>query len=160
MSGTVYSYKKNSPMSYDYFKALPKHLQKEYLQHIVDTYNVGSSAIAYMFGLDKSFLSLTFRKLGVEKSTRRTSNASRDKFYEEFLGCSIQPRVVPKTDETVEDVSNIKFTAAIPVVTDYTEITGYSYTGPLDIDLITTKLREKFTSGTKISIHIETITNG
>lgn len=64
MSGPTYTVKMGKPMSYEAFKALPESLQKDYIKDILSKYNVGTGAIAEVFGIAGTTCTTKLHKLG------------------------------------------------------------------------------------------------
>lgn len=55
----------NQPMTWEEFSQLSDSMQKEYLQHIIDTYHVGCPAMGKMFGCSQSSVFRRASQLGV-----------------------------------------------------------------------------------------------
>ena len=97
MSGETYSFTPDRPMEYEKFKTLPKKIQLEYLQGIVDKYTVGYRAVSMMFCISPQALYQVFKKLGVKGISGQATKENIDIFLSEF--CSID------TQWDVEDYS-------------------------------------------------------
>lgn len=77
----------NQPMIWEEFSQLSDSMQKEYLQHIIDTYHVGCPAMGKMFGCSQSNVFRRASQLGV---TLTKHNGRQPKSVQEnwrqFLG--------------------------------------------------------------------------
>lgn len=77
----------NQPMTWEEFSQLSDSMQKEYLQHIIDTYHVGCPAMGKMFGCSQSNVFRRASQLGV---TLTKHNGRQPKSVQEnwrqFLG--------------------------------------------------------------------------
>lgn len=89
MAGEVQTYRLNRPMGYAELGRLPRDIQRQYLQNIVDTYRVNASAVGRMLGYTgRGSVHTLFKRLGV----RQAENASREnerRFLKEF--CKTAP---------------------------------------------------------------------
>ncbi len=92
MSGECKSYRMNSPMKWQEFKAMPKDLQIAYIKAIKDKYNPPIVAIAKMMEIDRANLSRYLMSLGFEKGERGHRPWDKMGFTEWCFG-------VPKTEE-------------------------------------------------------------
>lgn len=61
----------NEPMDYAEFKKLPNTMKKKYLEHLFETYDCTTGAIAEMLGCSKCAMSETTRRLGIKKGKNR-----------------------------------------------------------------------------------------
>ena len=92
MSGECKSYRMNSPMKWQEFKAMPKDLQIAYIKAVKEKYNPPVSAMARMFGCDRANLSRCLISLGFEKNDRGPKTWDKMGFAEWCFG-------MPKTEE-------------------------------------------------------------
>ena len=92
MSGECKSYRMNSPMKWQEFKAMPKDLQIAYIKAVKEKYNPPVSAMARMFGCDRTNLSRCLISLGFEKNDRGPKTWDKMGFAEWCFG-------MPKTEE-------------------------------------------------------------
>lgn len=92
MSGECRSYRMNSPMSWNEFRAMPKDLQVAYIKAIREKYNPPVSAIAKMMGCGRANLSRHLLNLGFEKQERGTHPWDKMGFAQWCFG-------MPKTEE-------------------------------------------------------------
>ena len=93
MSGECKSYRMNSPMKWQEFKAMPKDLQIAYIKAIKEKYNNPPIvAIAKMMEIDRANLSRYLLSLGFEKGERGQRPWDKMGFAEWCFG-------VPKTEE-------------------------------------------------------------
>lgn len=92
MSGECKSYRMNSPMKWQEFKAMPKDLQIAYIKAIKEKYDPSIVAIAKMMGCERANLSRYLMSLGFEKGKRGNHPWDKMGFAEWCYG-------VPKTEE-------------------------------------------------------------
>lgn len=89
----------NQPMIWTDFSKLSDSMQKEYLQHIIDTYHVGCPAMGKMFGCSQSNVFRRASQLGV---TLTKNNGRQPKSVQEnwqrFLGNTIQEQQLTELD--------------------------------------------------------------
>lgn len=99
MSGECKSYRMNSPMKWQEFKAMPRDLQIAYIKAVKEKYNPPIAAIAKMMEIDRSNLSRHLMILGFENGERGRKPWDKMGFAEWCFG-------VPKTEEcqNVEEV--------------------------------------------------------
>lgn len=72
LNGPVHKYSLSEPMSWEYFKAMPRDLQAEYLSDLCERFGVGSSTISrLLFGLSHSGLSAHCISSGIKYPTTR-----------------------------------------------------------------------------------------
>ncbi len=74
MNGDVVSYRMNEPMSWDEFVKMPVDLQRKYIEHLREKFNVPDQYIAEMLGKERSvFVDHLFRlKMSADKWTEST----------------------------------------------------------------------------------------
>lgn len=97
MSGDVKSYKLNSPMKWQEFKAMPDDLQVSYVKLLRQKFSVPDAKLAEMFGTSKDGISFRFKKLGLNTGkTRKRSNWDKDGFYAWVNGVDLIPAPVPE----------------------------------------------------------------
>lgn len=77
----------NQPMIWEEFSQLSDSMQKEYLQHIIDTYHVGCPAMSKMFGCSPSNIFRRASQLGVTltKHNGRQPKSVQEN-WQQFLG--------------------------------------------------------------------------
>lgn len=112
MNGEVMSYQLNRPVSWRGFKALPKDIQKEYLQNLISKYNVNATVLSAMFGV----MPLTVRRhisindLGISFHVGRSMSQNQKNVWEEFLSESnsceglLDEPVLPSIEKIQTDV--------------------------------------------------------
>lgn len=93
----------NKPISYEQFKLLHRDLQEEYIQKIIDTYEIGITVIStVLFGLGRSSLAMYMRSHGLKCSGRK-GPAKADKLERFVRFCNSEPEEPQaETEETVE----------------------------------------------------------
>jgi hypothetical protein len=97
MSGDCKSYKLNSPMKWDEFKAMPDDLQVSYVKLLRQKFSVPDTHLAEMFGTSKDGISFRFKKLGLNTGkTRKRKNWDKDGFYAWVNGVNLIPAPVPE----------------------------------------------------------------
>ena len=97
MSGPTHSVNLNQFIPYEEFKRLPDTLKKEYLTHIVETWNVGANAIARMWGLTSGTTSPMMKRLGVNSLSRHSGVNATRRFFDEFVNGKTEPLVKKMT---------------------------------------------------------------
>ena len=97
----------NQPMTWESFSQLSASMQKEYLQHIIDTYHVGCPAMGKMFGCSQSNVFRRASQLGV---TLTKNNGRQPKSVQEnwrqFLGETLpgaDSAPAPETPQPLEE---------------------------------------------------------
>ena len=97
----------NQPMTWESFSQLSASMQKEYLQHIIDTYHVGCPAMGKMFGCSQSNVFRRASQLGV---TLTKNNGRQPKSVQEnwrqFLGETLpeaDSAPAPETSQPLEE---------------------------------------------------------
>lgn len=84
LSGEVKTYQLNAPITAVALRKMPKDIQRQYFQNIVDTYNVGPNAVGQMLGYSSTGTAYTlFKRLGI-KYRLRPSNEDVERFFTEF----------------------------------------------------------------------------
>ena len=101
MSGECRSYRMNSPMKWQEFKAMPKDLQIAYIKAIKEKYDPPIVAIAKMMGCERANLSRYLTSLGFEKGERGHHPWDKMGFAEWCFG-------VPKTEENQSVQKEVK----------------------------------------------------
>lgn len=110
MSGECKSYRMNSPMKWQEFKAMPKDLQIAYIKAIKDKYhNPPIGAIAKMMEIDRANLSRYLMSLGFEKGERGHRLWDKMGFAEWCFG-------VPKTEECQSVQEEVKEETSVKTV--------------------------------------------
>lgn len=66
-------------------------MKTEYLQHLVDTWQVGPAAIARMWGLTNGTTSPMLKRLGIKLKTKVSNKENTKRFFAEFV--KAQPNV-------------------------------------------------------------------
>lgn len=84
LNGEVKTYHLNAPITADALRKMPQDIQRQYIQNIVDKYNVGPRAVGQMLGYTGSGSAYTlFKKLGI-KYDLRPGKADTERFFSEF----------------------------------------------------------------------------
>ena len=87
-NGPVMSVSMNKPMNWEVFKALSKELQKEYIEHLIDSHGANGRCIAEMLGVTPSYFSRFISKssLGITFSRYAKPNAEQKAAWANFMG--------------------------------------------------------------------------
>lgn len=101
MSGECKTYRMNSPMKWQEFKAMPKDLQIAYIKAIKEKYDPPIVAIAKMMGCERANLSRYLTSLGFEKGKRGHYPWDKMGFAEWCFG-------LPKTEECQSVEEDVK----------------------------------------------------
>ena len=128
------------PMSWEDFSQLPDSMQKEYLQHLIDTYHVGCGAIGKMFGHSQSTVFNRAKKLGV--TLANTNGRLPSELQERWLAFVNYPdiddmSVMPEPENTAVDIIE-----SMPKSPD-TQMTMVSlqFRGKIDLSMVANSLR-------------------
>lgn len=80
MNGAVVTMNPNKPMRYAQFKLLPDHLKKEYLQHLITTYEANGRMLGEMFGITSQHVNFVIKELGLPggKAGKRVSREAEE----------------------------------------------------------------------------------
>ena len=97
----------NEPMDYAEFKKLPNTMKKKCLEHLFETYDCTTGAVAEMFGTSKHTMFETTKKLGIKKSKNK-GRGKNDAAFREWVG---KCRAVAREKERVEENGGIETTA-------------------------------------------------
>lgn len=111
LNGPVSTYKLDEPMTRESFGAMPKDLQKKYLEYLQETYRANDTMIGKMFGVTNGAVYLIRKRLGVASNgtTRLSAKETeiRDAKWEAFCNGVVGGKPgepgEPK-EESVEDV--------------------------------------------------------
>lgn len=135
MSGECKSYRMNSPMKWQEFKAMPKDLQIAYIKAIKEKYDPPVVAIAKMMDADRANLSRYLISLGFEK--QKTGQRTWDKmgFAEWCFG-------VPKTEECQSVQEEVKEETSVKTVE---EVVQECVAAAEEAEEILTLIGEEFT---------------
>ena len=100
MNGEPKTYKLNSPMKWEEFKAMPEDLQIVYITKIREKYNVSDLKLADMFGVTKDKVARHFKKVGLSSGIKgKRAGFDSDGF---FAWCNCVP-VAAADDVAVEE---------------------------------------------------------
>ena len=113
MNGELSTIQMNSPISWERFKTLPKDLQEEYLQRLMDSFGVGASIIGHeLFGVSQSGLRKHINKYGLRVKARsggRVSKAVYENWRSWLNGSTdLEPTIAPVIEEPEEPVKDVK----------------------------------------------------
>lgn len=89
MNGPTYSVNLNKFLPYTEFKKLPDALKKEYLEHLIDTWHIGTTAIAKMWGITAGTSCPMMKRLGVKSKPVHASLEDTKRFFTEFVKSEI-----------------------------------------------------------------------
>lgn len=84
MNGPVHTVNLGQAMTWEEFRAMPKNLQQQYAQHILDHYAVGPYAIARMFGVSGAYCGTYLHELGIKFSGKRAAQAETERFLKDY----------------------------------------------------------------------------
>lgn len=110
MNGPVHQVKLGAPMPWDDFRALPVHMQKEYIDDIVKRYSVGPAAISKMFGISSQYCGNYLRKLGYAFPDH-TKPGNAERFLSDFgKGDKTTSQSAPTLTNTPMALQNVSIT--------------------------------------------------
>lgn len=78
MNGEITTYRINSPMTWQEFKAMPDDLKRLYINWLREKFNAPDSEIADMLGVHRTSLSKLLHTSGLQNSKRRGSRVAWD----------------------------------------------------------------------------------
>lgn len=133
------------PMGWKEFKSLEKEEQREYLQHLIDTYGANAVSFAQMFRISAQ----TMRKyIASENIGINLSRGSRvDKVaWSEFLGIAVEEESQEPTSDTA---SAMQICSA-----------SLRFAGKINVDTIAAELRRVFDGNTQGQIEISFTVGG
>ena len=130
------------PMTWKEFKALEKEEQRDYLQHLIDTYGANAVSFAQMFKINANTVRryISDNDIGIKLS--RGSRVDRAR-WNEFLG-------VQEIEEKAAEVVQPQPAASGMQVCSAT----MRFCGVIDVDLITADLKRVFDGNTQGEIEI------
>ena len=116
MSGECKSYRMNSPMKWQEFKAMPDDIQETYLKILREKYNVSDTQLSKMFGTSQGTCNQYLKKKGINRTGHHSGAQAWDKegFYAWAYG-------VPKAEECQSVQEEVKDERPA----DYVEYTHY-----------------------------------
>ena len=132
----------DAPMTWKDFKSLEKEEQRDYLQHLIDTYGANAVSFANMFHLNANTVRryIADNDIGIKLSRGSRVDHAR---WNEFLG-------VQETEEEVAEVIQPQPAASGMQVCSAT----MRFCGAIDVDLITADLKRVFDGNTQGEIEI------
>lgn len=132
----------DAPMTWKEFKALEKEEQRDYFQHLIDTYGANAVSFAQMFQINANTVRryISDNDIGIKLS--RGSRVDRAR-WNEFLG-------VQETEEEVAVQSDPQPMALGMKVCSAT----MRFCGVIDVDMITADLKRVFDGNTQGEIEI------
>lgn len=127
MNGAVVTMTPNKPMRYAQFKLLPDHLKKEYLQHLITTYEANGRMLGEMFGITSQHVNFVIKELGLPggKAGKRVSREAEEA-WKRFLGVQdAQGEELTPAEETVEQTPAAEAEAAAQEEVMADEVIGH-----------------------------------
>jgi len=147
--GEVQTYVMNEPKTWAVFKALPTSIQKEYIQFLMNGYNVNASSLAQMFGVRP----LTVRRhiemnnLGISFKVGNSMNAAQKREWLDFLQISAGQEAaadVKQSETPFEEPETLAESCdTAPQSPSSMEMRQFSLTfqGTFDLDMIANSIR-------------------
>lgn len=86
MNGEVITVNPSKRITWDEFRGLPPHLMEYYYNTVVETYSVGISNMAAMWGVSAETLRLTLKANGVTAAPQKRGRKKINDGWETFLG--------------------------------------------------------------------------
>lgn len=129
----------NQPMIWEEFSQLSDSMQKEYLQHIIDTYHVGCPAMSKMFGCSPSNIFRRASQLGVTltKHNGRQPKSVQEN-WQQFLG-DILPEAAPvPTPEAPQPLEGIIIQRPEPSM--QLNVFSMRFSGKIDASMVANSL--------------------
>lgn len=134
MNGPMQTVKLNEPMAWTEFLGLSESLRKQYIQNILDHYDVGAYAIARMFGISGPYCGKRLHELGFSFN-KRASVKETQRFLAAYG--TVKTEVTPASEDFGLDRISVTFS------------------GAFSAELIAKKLASFFENGRAATISIE-----
>lgn len=148
----------NKPMRWNELKTLSSGMQKMYLEHLLNNYNVKRKEIAGMLGITQCTLRRIFHELGLPVGGVGTSYVDTTKKpWDEFIAANetvenTEPIIEEVTEEVVEEFIE---DVTIPVETLACDSVKFSITGELNSYDISHKISAMIPDGTPCHISVK-----
>lgn len=87
--GEIMTYQLQEPITWDKFKKYPAHIQKLYMEHLIDTYYVNATDLAKMFGVNPATVRRYCAEVGLSghfSRGKRMSQEQKDAFAHFLAG--------------------------------------------------------------------------
>lgn len=106
LNGPVVSVNLKSPMTWRSFKALPNHLQREYICYMKDTYGTSDRMLGDMFGVSDASVNIVRNRLGIASFGKGYMPTKATKLaWAEFIAPKTT-ETAAETETTAEDVED------------------------------------------------------
>ena len=168
-NGIMVTYHLSEPMDWKSFRAMPNDLQRQYLQGLVDRFNLTQAALAEMFHLSPHYLSKTLFNSGFSQMFARGRKMS-DAQLESFRAfCAGELQESPKTEPQNEDQTVVLRHQEAPVAASFDapatpamQMTSVSATfeGAIDLTTIMNTLRFMVSDGSRGRVYIDVTLEG
>ena len=105
-NGEVMTYKMNVPMKWEEFKKLPRHIQKMYLEDLIERYSVNATKLSEMFGVHlTTFLMLCAHDEVNIKFQRGAKMTKEQKIaFDQFAGINVAAITANAYDDSEENI--------------------------------------------------------
>jgi hypothetical protein len=114
LNGPVVSVNLKSPMTWRSFKALPDHLQREYICYMKDTYGTSDRMLGDMFGVSEASVNIVRNRLGIASFGKGYMPTKATKLaWAEFIAPKTT-ETAAETDTTTEDVADAEIEPPTP----------------------------------------------
>ena len=131
--GELHTYNMNEPKSWDQFKEMPIHIQREYLEYLVKNYNVNATSLGMMF----SVRPLTVRrhieanKLGITFKVGNSMNTKQKNEWLRFLDGVAEPEETDGTECEATEQQHINCMNGMDM-----KRFSFTFEGKIDVSMI------------------------
>ena len=147
MNGEMKSYKLNSPITWEEFKAMPDDIKKIYLLGIHNKWNVPYSEIAKMMGSYQQKLAKVTKQLGITSSNHSWTKWDKEGFYAWVNGITLPAaeEEIPAEESPVEEIAveEVPVVEEIPVEEIAEEADDEVVTLPFDFTPISEQIHKE-----------------
>jgi hypothetical protein len=114
LNGPVVSVNLKSPMTWRSFKALPDHLQREYICYMKDTYGTSDRMLGDMFGVSEASVNIVRNRLGIASFGKGYMPTKATKLaWAEFIAPKTT-ETAAETETTTEDIADAEIELPTP----------------------------------------------
>lgn len=103
-NGEVMTYKMNVPMKWEEFKKLPRHIQKMYLEDLIERYSVNATKLSEMFGVHLTTFLMLCAHDEINIKFQRGAKMTKDQkmAFDKFAGIDIGLITTNACDDQIE----------------------------------------------------------
>lgn len=172
--GEVMTYQLRKPMIWKDFKAQPAHIQKLYIEDIVNTYHATATDLARMFGVTSATVLRCCGDDGLQihfVKGKRMNKEQQERFERFLLDEDVDPNVVnvdtePAVIEETHDIEAAPENMAIDINSGKQSVDmamtsfGLSFSGKFNKDMLYNSIASMLPIGTQVKIDIQCTIEG